>query len=79
MATGWNRIPTAMVCAIDRLVRKANATAATFTGSQHQTQKEAATSRLHVGPAGVVVISLSKIMAPEEVAVSPSMDRLSIP
>jgi hypothetical protein len=79
MAAGLNRIPTVMAYATDRLARKANVTAATFTGSQHQTQKGAATSRLHVDRVEVVVISLSKIMAPEEVAVFPSMDRLSIP
>jgi hypothetical protein len=78
MASGLSRIPTATGHAAALLARKANATAATFTGNRHRTRKEVATSPLHVDPAEVVVISLSKIMALDEVAAFPSTDRLSI-
>jgi hypothetical protein len=78
MANGLNRIPTVMDLAAAPLARKANVTAATFTGSRRQTRKEVAISRLHVDLAEVAVISLSKIMALEEVAAFHSMDRLSI-
>ena len=78
MASGLSRIPMVMGLAVARLARKTNATADTFTGNRHRKRKEVATSPLHVDPAEVVVISLSKIMALDEVAAFPSTDHLSI-